>query len=81
MPQLIGPKLGNSPFCESVMLTERSVFLGALLQDVRYGLPHAGQKPHIHDRGCRDAGPGRGIQHDPFQHRGCRVAAFSVEVA
>jgi|GraSoiStandDraft_8_1057269.scaffolds.fasta_scaffold21857_3 hypothetical protein len=55
--------------------------MGTLLQDVRYGLPHAGQEAHIHDRGCPDAGPGRGSQHDHFQHRGCRVAAFSVEVA
>ena len=55
--------------------------MGTLLQDVRYGLPHAGQVADIHDRGCPDADPGRGSQRDHFQHRGCRVAAFSVEVA
>ena len=31
-----GPEWGNSPFCDSVILTERSVFMGTLLQDVRY---------------------------------------------
>jgi len=39
---------------------------------------HAGQEAHIHDRGCPDAGSGRGSQHGHFQHRGCRVAAFSA---
>ena len=31
----MGPEWGNSPFCDSVILTERSVFMGTLLQDVR----------------------------------------------
>jgi len=55
--------------------------MGTLLQDVLYGLPHTAQEAHVHDRGCPEAGPARGSQHDYFQHRGCRVAAFSVEVA
>ena len=34
----MGPEWGNSPFCDSVILTEKSVFMGTLLQDVCYGL-------------------------------------------
>src|SRR2546423_5234737 len=38
-------KSGNSPFCDSVILTERSVFMGTLLQDFRYGLRMLVKKP------------------------------------
>src|SRR5881397_1448860 len=38
MTPTVGPRVGNSPFCDSVILTERSVFMGTLLQDIRYGL-------------------------------------------
>jgi hypothetical protein len=43
--------------------------MGTLLQDVRYGVRMLVKKPTIHDRGCPDAGPGRGSQHGRFQHR------------
>jgi hypothetical protein len=52
--------------------------MGTLLQDVRLWFAHAGQEAHIHDRGRPDAGSGRGSQHGHFQHRECRVAAFSA---
>src|SRR5437588_3738402 len=42
---MIGPKSGNSPFCDSVILTERSVFMETLLQDIRYGLRILVKKP------------------------------------
>jgi len=45
MTKLIGSESGNSPFCDSVILTERSVFMGTLLQDVRYGLRMLVKKP------------------------------------
>src|SRR5256885_12594692 len=38
-------KSGNSPFCDSVILTERSAFMATLLQDVRYGLRMLVRKP------------------------------------
>src|SRR5437764_11886575 len=38
-------KSGNSPFCDSVILTERSVFMETLLQDIRYGLRVLVKKP------------------------------------
>src|SRR5947208_14847724 len=41
----MAPEWGNSPFCDSVILTERSVFMGTLLQDVRYGLRMLVKKP------------------------------------
>src|SRR6266849_4763224 len=42
---MIGPKSGNSPFCDSVILNERSVFMGTLIQDIRYGLRMLVRKP------------------------------------
>src|SRR5712671_6459206 len=42
---MIGPKSGNSPFCDSVILTERGVFMETLLQDIRYGLRQLVKKP------------------------------------
>src|SRR5947208_17150386 len=41
----MAPEWGNSPFCDSVILSERSVFIGTLLQDVRYGLRMLVKKP------------------------------------
>src|SRR5947209_20348497 len=41
---MIGPKSGNSPFCDSVILT-KSVFMETLLQDIRYGLRMLVKKP------------------------------------
>ena len=39
------PSGGNSPFCDSVISTERSFFMGILLQDIRYGLRMLVKKP------------------------------------
>src|SRR5712671_3441398 len=47
MTKLIGSNSGNSPFCDSVILTERSVFMGTLLQDIRYGLRMLVNKPTL----------------------------------
>src|SRR5262252_10328604 len=44
---LIGPKSRNAPFCDSVILTERSVFMGTVLQDIRYGLRMLVKKPTV----------------------------------
>jgi hypothetical protein len=52
--------------------------MGTLLQDVRYGLRMLVKKPTFTIRGYPDAGSGRGSQHGHFQHRKCRVAAFSA---
>src|SRR2546421_5432144 len=41
----MGPEWGNSLFCDSAIWTERSVFMGTLLQDVRYGLRMLVKKP------------------------------------
>src|SRR6516162_7934773 len=41
----MGPESGNSPFCDSVISSDRSVFMGTLLQDVRYGLRMLVKKP------------------------------------
>src|SRR5215472_750472 len=38
-------QVGDSPFCDSVILTERSVFMGTLFQDIRYGLRMLVKKP------------------------------------
>src|SRR5215472_12967549 len=66
----MGPEWGNSPFCDSVILTERSVFMGTLLQDVRYGLPHAVQETHIHDRNTRKRLQSNGYRPGPRSRPG-----------
>src|SRR5947209_11264022 len=38
-------EVGDSLFCDSVILTERSVFMGTLFQDIRYGLRMLVKKP------------------------------------
>src|SRR5438270_3332332 len=38
-------QVGKFAFCDSVILTERSVFVGTLLQDIRYGLRMLVKKP------------------------------------
>lgn len=40
--------------------------MGTLLQDVRYGLPHAGQEAHIHDRGVLTLALGVGASTTTF---------------
>src|SRR5262249_44774239 len=43
--QPMGPESGNSPFCDSVISSDRSVFMGTLLQDIRHGLHMLVKKP------------------------------------
>src|SRR5437764_15257505 len=38
-------QVGEFAFCDSVILTERSVFMETLLQDIRYGLRMLVKKP------------------------------------
>ena len=44
--------------------------MGTLLQDVRFGLPHAGQETHIHDRNTRKRLQSNGYRPGPRSRPG-----------
>src|SRR5579872_1798752 len=61
---------------DDIQLLER--LHGDFISGCSLWFARAGHEARIHDRGCPDAGSGRGSQHGDFQHRECRAAAFSA---